>query len=77
MLVSLAEEVVDTLDVVGVVPVRFHLAPTEDGGVSGDMEVVPVDRVRLTAPAPKGVSYHHLRCGPSGGGWRCEATIEV
>ena len=74
-LVSLLEEVIFLVDALGVVPVRFHLAEAEDGGLAGDMEVVPASRVDLVGPVPKGVSYHALQVAPFDGGWRCRALV--
>jgi len=77
VLVSLLEDVICTVDVFSVVPVRFHLGETTDGGITGDMEVVPVDQVRITGPAPKAVSYHGLSMSGGAEGWRCRALIDV
>jgi len=77
MLVSLFEEVIYALDVFSLVPVRFHLTETEDGGVAGDMEVVSVDQVVVVGPAPKAVSYHGLSMESHGGGWRCHVLVDV
>jgi len=77
VLVSLLEDVIYALDVFSVVPVRFHLAKTESGGLAGDMEVVPADQVEVIGPVPKAVSYHGLSIGPLRGGWRCHVLIDV
>jgi SHS2 domain-containing protein len=76
-LVSLLEEVIYTLDVFSVVPVRFHLAETEDGHIAGDMEVVPIDRVAVVGPVPKAVSYHELSIGARDGVWRCHVLVDM
>ncbi len=76
-LVSLLEEVIYVVDALGVVPVRFHLAEAEDGGLAGDMEVVPTSEVELVGPVPKGVSYHALEIVAWDGGWRCRVLVEV
>jgi SHS2 domain-containing protein len=76
-LVSLLEDVIYTLDVFSVVPVRFHLAETEGDGFAGDMEVVPVDQAVAVGPVPKAVSYHGLSMAPHEGGWRCHVLIDV
>jgi SHS2 domain-containing protein len=76
-LLDLLEEVISTVDVLDVVPVRFHLAETEDGGIAGDMEVVPGGSVEVLGPVPKGVSYHDLSCAPVEGGWRCHVLLDV
>jgi len=77
MLVSLLEDVIFAVDVLSVVPVRVHLVETEDGGMAGDLEVVPLDQVSLVEPVPKAVSYHELSVTLSGGKWRCHVLIEV
>jgi SHS2 domain-containing protein len=76
-LVALLEDVIYTVDVFSVVPVRFHLALSEGGAVAGDMEVVPVDQVVLVGPMPKAVSYHELAMSAGLDGWRCHVLIEV
>ncbi len=76
-LVSLFEDVIYTLDVFSVVPVRFHLTETESGGIAGDMEVVPVDQIGLVGPVPKAVSYHGLSMVSDKGGWRCRVLVDV
>ncbi|HET6965977.1 MAG TPA: archease [Acidimicrobiales bacterium] len=76
-LVSLLEDVIYTVEVLSVVPIRFHLAETDDGGLAGDMEVVPLDAVTPTGPAPKAVSYHDLAVQQTGQGWRCHVLIDV
>jgi protein archease len=76
-LVSLFEDVIYALDVFSVVPVRFHLAETEGGGIAGDMEVVPADDVEVVGPVPKAVSYHELSMAPVKGGWQCRVLIDV
>lgn len=76
-LVALLEEVIYTVDVLSMVPVRFHLAATQDGGLAGDMEVVPLEGVVATGPAPKGVSYHDLSVREGDRGWRCHVLIDV
>jgi hypothetical protein len=52
-LVSLLEDVIYGLDVFALVPVRFHLEETEDGGIAGHMEVIPVAGTVPVGPAPK------------------------
>lgn len=76
-LVALLEEVIYVLDVFSMVPMRFHLEETEEGGLAGDMEVVPAAEVRLTGSVPKGVPYHDLSIGPVDGGWRCHVLVDV
>jgi len=75
-LVSLLEDVIYALDVFSVVPVRFHLAETEVGGITGDMEVVPDTEVRLLGPIPKAVAYHELSIARVERGWWCHVLVE-
>jgi len=76
-LVSLLEDVIYALDVFSVVPIRFHLAETESGGIAGDMEVVSIDQAELVGPVPKAVSYHGLSMVSHDGGWRCRVLVDV
>jgi SHS2 domain-containing protein len=77
-LVSLLEDVIYALDVFSVVPVGVHLVDTEDGGIAGDMEVVPTSQVEEVGPVPKAVSYHELSMARQrGGGWRCRVLVDV
>jgi SHS2 domain-containing protein len=77
VLVALLEEVIYLVDVFAVVPVRFNLAETEDGGVAGDVEVVPAAQVEVVGPVPKAVSYHSLQIGDERGTWRCRVVVDV
>lgn len=77
LLVYLLDDLIYTIDVCSVVPVRFHLSETEDGGIAGDMEVVPAGQVTLIGPVPKAVSYHDLSMAEHEGSWRCHVLIDV
>lgn len=77
MLLSLLEDVIHAVEVFWVVPVCFHLAEADDGGIAGDMEVVPASQARLSGPVPKGVSYHGLSMAEDGRGWRCRVLVDV
>lgn len=76
-LVQLLDEVIDALDVFSVIPVRFHLSETEDGGIAGDMEVVSASVAKLVGSKPKAVSYHDLSLVQAKGSWRCHVIIET
>jgi SHS2 domain-containing protein len=77
LLVGLLEEVIYTVDVFGKVPVRVQLAESQDGGVAGDLEVVPVGDVALIGPMPKAVSFHDLEIAEHEGAWRCRVLVDV
>jgi protein archease len=76
-LTSLVEEVIDTINAFSVVPVRFHLTSTEDGGFAGDMEVVSMRHVVLTQPCPTAVSFEGLSMGSDGQRWSCHVRVEL
>jgi protein archease len=77
LLVALLEEEIYFTDVFGVVPLRFHLAEVDEGGVAGTMDVVDAGRVELIGPVPKAVSYHDLEIEQREGEWRCRVVIDV
>ncbi|HYA69555.1 MAG TPA: archease [Acidimicrobiales bacterium] len=77
LVVALLEEVIDTIDVFGKVPVHVHLAEAEDGSVAGDLEVVDIAGLRRTGPVPRAASWHGLEFGESGGTWRCRVVVET
>ncbi len=76
-LVSLLEDVIYAVEVLGVVPVRFHLREEGQGQISGDMEVVTSDRAEVVGPVPKAVSYHDLSMAAAPAGWRCRVLVDV
>ncbi len=77
LLECLFEDVIDTLDVFSLVPVRFHLVETEQGGVTGDMEVVGLSEAHVVGRAPRSVSHHDLSVEAHGGSWRCHVVVGV
>ena len=77
VLASLVDEVIGALDVFSLVPVRFHLADTEEGGVSGDMEVVAVTDVQVVGRRPRRVDRRELSAVADAGGWRCHVLVAV
>jgi SHS2 domain-containing protein len=77
VLVALLEEVIYMADVLAVVPVRFDLAETEAGGVTGRIEVVPAAATEPVGPVPKAVSYHDLQVVQEGGVWSCRAVVDI
>lgn len=77
LLLEALEEVIYLADVLGVVPVLANLEETETGGVAGDFEVVPIERVEITGAAPKGVSRSGLDVTHDGRSWRARAIIDL
>ncbi len=77
LLVDLLDEVIYLLDTRGVVPVGGELVDELDGGISGELEVAPVERVRPAGAVPKAVTHHALRVQAGPHGWRCHAVIDV
>ena len=77
MLVALLEEIVYLVDALGVVPVDVALEATEDGGVAGYFETVPVSQVGIRGASPKGVSRSELDLRQDQERWRCRAVIDV
>jgi SHS2 domain-containing protein len=76
-LVALLEEIVYLVDALGVVPVDVALEATENGGLAGYFETVPVSRVAVSGASPKGVSRSELDLRHDQGRWRCRAVIDV
>lgn len=76
-LVSLLEDVIYTVEVRAVVPIRFALAETPEGSLTGEMEVVPLETVTPAGPAPKAVSYHDLSLTRGPEGWHCHVLVDV
>ncbi|MBW3578955.1 MAG: archease [Actinobacteria bacterium] len=77
LLVDLLDEVIYLLDARGVVPVGGELVDEPDGGISGELEVAPVERVRPAGAVPKAVTHHALQVQAGPQGWRCHAVIDV
>lgn len=76
-LVSLLEEIIYVVDILGSVPVRVTLEETEDGGVTGFFDLAPAAAVEIHGSLPKGVSFTDLVFVGDDDGWRCRATIDV
>jgi SHS2 domain-containing protein len=77
LLVSLLEEIIYVVDVLGGIPTRVTLEETEDGGISGFIDIAPADVLEIHGSLPKGVSFTDLAFARSDGSWRCHATIDV
>lgn len=76
-LVALLEEVIYDLEVHGEVPVRVALAEDRDGGMSGEMDLVPATAMRLVGPVPKAITYHGLEMSEADGAWRCHVLVDL
>ena len=77
LLVSLLEEVIYVIDVLGAVPANVVLHETEDGKLAGSIDVAPSGAVETHGSLPKGVSLGDLSFSHDRGRWRCRATIDV
>jgi SHS2 domain-containing protein len=78
LLVSLLDEVIYVIDVLGGVPANLALAQTEDGRVVGVIDLAPFSAVEIHGSPPKGVSLNELSITDEDKGrWSCRATIDV
>ena len=77
LLVSLLDEVIYLIDVLGGVPANVVLDETEDGRVVGFIDLAPLAAVEVHGSLPKGVSLSELSISRDDGQWRCRATIDV
>lgn len=77
LLVSLLEEVIYVIDILGGVPAKVVLDETEDGSVVGFIDLAPLAAVEIHGSLPKGVSLSELSLSRDDGQWRCRATIDV
>jgi SHS2 domain-containing protein len=77
LLVSLLEEVIYVIDVLGGIPANVVLHETEDGKVAGSIDVAPSGAVVIHGSLPKGVSLSDLSFTHDRVQWRCRATIDV
>lgn len=77
LLVSLLEEVIYMIDVLGGIPANVVLHETEDGRVAGFIDVAPLGAVETYGSLPKGVSLNDLSFSHDREQWRCRATIDV
>jgi SHS2 domain-containing protein len=76
-LLRLLDEVIYTVEVHDVVPVRVELAATAGGGLTGRFTAVPVASLRPVGPVPKAATRHELELAATKSGWRCQVTIDV
>jgi SHS2 domain-containing protein len=78
LLVSLLDEVIYVIDVLGGVPANLALDQTEDGRVVGVIDLAPLSAVEVHGSPPKGVSLNELSISREDEGrWRCRVTIDV
>lgn len=74
---QLLQQVLDALTVLSVVPVGVHLAATGDGGLAGDMEVVPLARHRPRHLLPQRLDPASSAVARLPGGWHCRARVDA
>jgi SHS2 domain-containing protein len=78
LLVELLDEVIYVMDTRRAVPVGGRLEDREDGGLVGELALVPVDAVRQVGAVPKAITYHQLRAEQRDDGWwYCHVTVDV
>lgn len=77
LLAALLEEVIYTVEVLGLVPLTATLTPADDAGLAGWFDAVPVSAVELVGSVPKAVSRGDLEVATSDAGWRCRVTVDV
>jgi SHS2 domain-containing protein len=77
VLVSLLEEVIYVVEVLGKVPVGVDLDEQADGGVRGFFETFPAERLEATGSVPKGVSRSDLEFRRRDRRWSCHALLDV
>jgi SHS2 domain-containing protein len=74
--VELLDEVIYRLDAEDVVPVNVELEDC-DAGLQGWFDVVPVQAIAQTGPAPKAVALHGLTVQRDDSGWSCRVLVDV
>ena len=78
LLVQLLEEVLYLVETLGVVPATTEVVDTEDGGVAGSFDVVPLGQVEVTGVVPKAIARGDLSFAHDGESrWSCRVTVEV
>lgn len=79
LLVSLLEEVIYDVDVLGVLALDAHLAvDPDDGALAGHLDTAPLAALPPTGCAPKAITRHNLLFAPDDhGAWRCLVTVDV
>lgn len=71
----LLDEIVYVGEVLGAVPVAVELSRTEDLGVTGFLETVPLAQVRLIAGLPRRLGAEGPSVERRGGRWYSEARL--
>ena len=79
LLVSLLEEVIYAVDVLGVLALDAHLAvDPEHGALTGHLDAAPLAALTQTGCAPKAITRHGLRFAlDDDGAWHCLVTVDV
>ncbi len=75
LLALLLDEIVYVGEVLGAIPVSVELSATEDHGITGFLETVPMMRVRMTGRFPTQVAGHEILVSHQDDRWRAEATL--
>jgi SHS2 domain-containing protein len=76
-LVTVLEEALYVLDMLGKVPVATTVDSAITGQVSGSFALADVADDDLKGSVPKGVSLSGLVIGETDGRWRCRFTVDV
>lgn len=76
MLAALLDEIVFLAEVSGAIPVHLTLEESEDGGLAGVFDVVPIGELEVVGPAPKSISYAGdvVRADDA---WRCRVVADI
>lgn len=77
LLVTLLEEVIFLLDVLGMLPAGVLVDEAADGGLGGMLDLAPVNGAVLVGAVPKAVSRTGLTFGFDGELWTARATVDV
>ncbi|HLZ38793.1 MAG TPA: hypothetical protein VKP64_13805 [Mycobacteriales bacterium] len=71
------DQAIYLVEVSGHVPSEITVCDAEDGGVTGEFGLVPVDQVRSIGALPKAVTLEDLALQLLGDRWVARATVDV
>jgi SHS2 domain-containing protein len=77
LLARVLDEVIYLVEVSGHVPGGVTVRDAEDGGVTGEFGLVPVDQVVSIGALPKAVTLEDLALHRIGDRWVARATVDV